>query len=199
MGGRMNQSEPKPEHLPSTSAVRPVLFSILTLISGIVIGAGLTLIITGDSGVSQSLPPAPEYMSRRMVERIAKELQLTPEQHGQLAPIVQKHTKAMEDIRKQARPEINNELKLMNEGILSILDENQRQIWKDKIQRMQEHFSKMRHRRGSGGRRRDGSGPGFGQPREQQRQGELHERRPPEDQLPPKEEPPVDGPMPPAL
>jgi hypothetical protein len=195
----MNQSKSKPEQLPMTSALKPILFSILILISGVVIGAGLTLILTGDSGTSQSLPPAPEYMSSRMVERIAKELRLSPEQHTQLGPIVQQHMKAIEDIRKQARPEINNELKLMNEKILSILDEDQRPVWKGKIQRMQEHFSKMGHRRDSGGGRRDGRGPGWRPRREQRRRGEFHERRPPEDQFPPEEKPPVDDRTPPPV
>ena len=189
----MSQSELKPEQLPTASALKPVLMSALILFSGIIIGAGLTLIVTGDSGTQKSLPPGPEYMSRRMVERIVRELKLSPEQHEQLKPIIQKRMKAMDDIRNQARPQINNELKLMNEEIIAILDEGQKQIWEDKIKKMQEHFTRMRQRRSPGDGRRGGRDPNS-QPRrgERHRDGRLHDR-PPEDQLPPVESPPIDG------
>jgi hypothetical protein len=179
MGGTMSQSELKPEQLPTASALKPVLMSALILFSGIIIGAGLTLIITGDSGTQKSLPPGPEYMSGRMVERIVRELKLSPEQHEQLEPIIQKRMKAMDDIRSQARPQINNELKLMNEEITAILDEGQKKIWEDKVKKMQEHFTRMRQRRGSGDGRK-----GRRDPNSQPRRGERHRddplRRPPE-------------------
>ena len=173
----MSQSELKTEQLPSASTLKPVLMSALILFSGIIVGAGLTLIVTGDSDIQKSLPPGPEYMSGRMVERIVRELKLSPEQHEQLEPIIQKRMKAMDDIRSQARPQINNELKLMNEEIIAILDEGQKQIWENKIKKMQEHFTRMRHRRGTGDRRRN--------------------KRHPEERFPPEEKPPTDGTTPP--
>ena len=156
MGGTMSQSEPKPGQLPTTSALRPILLSTLILISGIVIGSGLTLIVTSNTDNPKSLPPAPEYMSARMVERIVRELKLSPEQHEQIQPIVQQRTKAMEDIRNQARPLISNEIKLMNEEITTILDEEQKQLWEKKSKEMQDNFTRMRQRRGQGDGRRDG-------------------------------------------
>ena len=173
----MNQSELKSEQSSTTPVFKPILFSALILISGIVIGAGLTLIVTGNSNTRKSLPPAPEYMSARMVKRIAGELNLSPEQQEQLKPIVQKHMKAMDDIRRKARPEISEELKQMNEEILSILNEPQRKIWQNRIQRMQVHFTRMGHRRGSGGGRRN---------------ERHHERR-----FPPERKPPIDDVPPP--
>ena len=161
MGGTMNQSEPKSEHLPTIPALKPILFSALTLISGIIIGAGLTLIITGGSDTRKSLPPGPEYISGRMVERIARELKLSPQQQGQLRPIVQKHMTVMDDIRRQARPKISKELKQMNEEILSILDKPQREIWQKRVQRMQERFTRMRHHRGPDDRPRHKRDPNF--------------------------------------
>ena len=175
----MNQFDLKSKQSHTMSALKPILFSALILISGIVIGAGLTLIITGGPNTQKSLPPGPEYMSARMVKRIAGELKLSPQQREQLKPIIQRHMKAMDDIRQQARPEISKELKQMNEEILSILDGPQKEIWQDRIQRMQEHFTRMRHRRSPGDRRR-------------------HERRP-EGRFPPEENPPIDDIMPPEL
>lgn len=193
----MNQSESKPERLPATSALKPILFSTLILISGIAIGAGLTLIITGDSDTPKSLPPGPEYMSVRMVERIVRELKLSPQQHEQLRPIVQKHTKAMEDIRQEARPKISSEIKEMNEEIIAILDERQKKIWQDKIQRMQEHFTRMRHRRSPDDGRRSGRDSNSQPRRGERRPDNRFPERPPEGQLPPEKKPPIDDMTPP--
>ncbi len=173
MGGTMNQSELKPQQPVTVPALRPILFSSLILISGIVIGAGLTLIITGGPDTPKSLPPGPEYMSGRMVKRIVRELHLSGQQQEQLKPIVQKHMKAMDDIRRKARPEISKELKQMNEEILDILDGPQKEIWQDRIQRMQEHFTRMHHRRNPGDRRKN----------------ERH----PDGRFPPERKPPVDN------
>jgi hypothetical protein len=190
----MNQSDSKSEQFPTTPAFKPVFFSTLILISGIVIGAGLTFIITGRSNIPKSLPPAPEYMSGRMVKRIAEELKLPPEQREQLEPIVQKHMKAIDDIRQDARPKIMEEIKQMNDAIMAILDEGQQQLWQKKMKHMQEYFTQMRHRRGSDSGRRDGRGPDS-----QRRRGErFHKNRPPEGQFPPDERPPIDDMAPPA-
>ena len=191
----MNQSDSKSEQFPATPVLKPILFSTLILISGIVIGAGLTLIITGQSNVTKSLPPAPEYMSGRMVKRIAEELKLPPEQREQLEPIVKKHMKAMDDIRQDARPKIMDEIKQMNDEIMAILDEGQQPLWQEKMKHMKEHFTRMRNRRGTDGGRRDGKGPNS----ERRRDERSHDSRPPEGQLPPEERPPVDDMAPPAL
>ena len=128
-----------------------LLGGALTLVSGIIIGAGLTLIVTGNSNAQKSLPPAPEYMSGRMVKRIAEELKLPPEQREQLEPIVQKHMKAMDDIRQDARPKIMEEIEQMNDEIMAILEEGQQKLWQDKMKHIQEHFTRMRNRRGPDG------------------------------------------------
>ena len=195
----MNQSDPKSEHLPVTPARKAILFSALTLVSGIIIGAGLTLIVTDNSNAQKSLPPAPEYMSGRMVKRIAEELKLPPEQREQLEPIVQKHMKAMDDIRQDARPKIMEEIEQMNDEIMAILDEGQQKLWQDKMKHMQEHFTRMRNRRGPDGGRRDRRNPDS-EPRrrgERQRGDQFHENHPPEGQLPPEERPPIDDIAPP--
>ena len=184
----MNQSDSKSEQFSTTLALKPLFLSTLILISGIVIGAGLTLIITGHSNVQKSLPPAPEYMSGRMVKRIANELKLPPEQREQLEPIVKKHMKAMDDIRQDARPKIIDEIKQMNDEIMAILDEGQQQLWQEKMKHMQEHFTRMRNRRGTDGGWRDKRSPNS-----ERRRGErFHKNRPPEGQLPPEERPPID-------
>ncbi len=134
---------------------KAVVFSLLTLLSGIVIGSGLTLMIKGPDK-TETPPALPEEFSRRMVEHLTRELNLTPEQGEKIQPVVESHMKVIDAYREEARPKIRTELDTMNEEILSILDDQQQQIWKDKIERMKKRFQEMRQRRGDGDRRGDG-------------------------------------------
>ena len=148
MGGTMSQSEINPDKLASKPSLKPVLFSILTLVSGIIIGSGVTL-MTADRFHRKPPPPGPEYMSRHMIERLVRELHLSPKQRQQLDPVVKQHMQAMDEIRQLARPQIAEEIKQMNNEIMSLLNEKQKQVWNDKIQRIQSYFQRMRQRRGS--------------------------------------------------
>lgn len=195
----MNQPNVKPEHLPKTPVLKPVLFSLLILISGVIIGAGTTLIITNHS---KRMHGGPEWMSRRTIEYITRELELPPAQKEQLDPIVNQHMKAIEKIRDEiARPKIMAELEQMNEEIMAILDEQQKQVWEEKVEQMRKRFEEMRRR---GGGRRDGTGPhGPGRGGRGPGGGRRHEGPPPEGTmppgempLPPKEPPAEDAPPP---
>lgn len=134
---------------------RPVLLSLLTLLSGILIGAGATLLFVGHA--KDDTPPLPEEFSRRMVAQLTRELALTVEQQEQINPVVERHMQVLDDIRNEARPQIRQELERMNDEIMALLDENQQQMWKDHIDRMQRRFRDFRDRRGPGfGERPDG-------------------------------------------
>ena len=193
----MNQSNIKSEYISTTRTLKPILLSLLILISGIIIGAGITLILTGNSATSKTMPPGPEYMSRRMVNRIVNELKLSPQQQEQLNPIVQKHMKAMEDIRQEARPKISAEIKQMNEEIASILDDRQKEIWQDNIKRMRERFNQMRRHRNPDDRQRGENEPGSRPWRDRRHQDNQINEPHPQDPLPPGENPPLDEKMPP--
>lgn len=192
----MNQTHLKSDMIPTTATLKPVIFSLLILVSGIIIGAGLTLIITGNSTTQKAMPPGPEYMSRRMVNRIVRELRLSPEQHELLKPIIQKHMKAMDDIRQEARPKISAEIKQMNEEIASILDDKQKEMWQYKINRMREHFTQMRRRRNPGDRRMGDNESGPRPWRDRRHPDDINER-PGQGELPPPERPPFDEQAPP--
>ena len=59
-----------------SSKAKPVLFSLLILLSGIIIGAGATLIVLRQSIKNENFR-MPEEFSRRMVEHLTQELHLT--------------------------------------------------------------------------------------------------------------------------
>ena len=185
----------QPQQIIKSSKTKPVLFSLLILLSGIIIGVGATVIVLRQS-IKNENSRMPEEFSRRMVERLTRELHLTGDQRQQVKPIIEKHMKAMDQYRQEARPKIRQELEQMNDELMAIFDNTQQQIWKERIQRMQKGFPKMR-RRGE----RDGRRPGDRQYPERQGQQPRQFRRqqpgqmpppPDEHQLPPRDELPPD-------
>jgi hypothetical protein len=183
------------------SKTRPVIFSLLILLSGIIIGAGATLIFVGPPP-DETIPPGPEYFSRRMVDHMTRELALTPEQQKAIQAVIEKHMAVVDQYRDEARPKIRQELDTMNTELLALLDENQKQMWKDSIERMQRRFREARERRGP----RDGErrGPRDSENRDRFRRGEgpggdpnspFFRRRRSEGRMRPGSMPP-DGPRP---
>lgn len=184
----MSQSETNPEKLVPKPVMKPVLFSILTLVSGIIIGSGVTL-MTAERFKKEPVPPGVEYLSRRMIDHLIRELDLSPEQKKQLDPIVKQHMEAMEKVRDTARPQIAEEIKQMNDEIMSVLDKEQKSIWENKIKRMQDNFPRMGQRRGPGYAPRDRSDPNF-RPDEPHPQYRFRDNRPPENRERPEFSPP---------
>ena len=155
------------------------IFSLLTLLSGIIIGSSVTLIVVGPEQQPNDLP-GPEFFSRRMIEHWTGELNLTPEQVSQMHPIAEKHMKALDDYRKEAQPKIRAEIDAMNNEIMDILDDQQRQMFKDHVERMKRHFQEMRER-GDDGSDRRGDGPRGEGPQRNQRGERGNWRRGPRD------------------
>lgn len=186
----MSQPDINPDKLALKPVLKPAIFSVLILISGIIIGSGVTL-MTAERFQKKPVPPGPEYLSGRMVEHLIRELHLSPEQQQQLDPIVKQHMEAMDKIRQDARPLIAEEIKQMNDGIMALLDEGQEQIWNNKIQRMQDNFPRMRQRRGPGYTSRDRSDPN--RPDDARPPRYFRDGRPPENRERP-EFPPPPGP-----
>ncbi|MHC5082607.1 MAG: hypothetical protein ACYTET_01530 [Planctomycetota bacterium] len=155
----MQQTNEQSDIPTPRGTLKPICFSLIILLSGVIIGSGLTMM------TMSRMRPKPdnrgwEWVSAHTIRRMERELGLSPEQKAQLDPIIKKHTLAMDDIRQEAKPKFAKEMKAMNEGIQSILDEHQKQLWQDKIRKMEEMFRKQGRQGGGGrGRHRNGSGP----------------------------------------
>jgi len=164
---------------------KPVLFSLLILLSGIIIGSGATVIVLRPS-LEKEHARLPEEFSRKMVKRLTHELRLTPQQQQQVRPIIENHMNAIDQYRQEARPKIRQELEEMNDELIIIFDNTQQQIWKEQIQKMQKRFPQMRGRGDSRGSYPEHQGQQLRQFRQQQL-----DRIPPqsnESQLPTQEE-----------
>ena len=143
------------------SKVRPLVFSLVTLLSGIIIGAAGTLLVVGLPEQEPALP-GPEYFSRRVVRHMTRELGLTAQQQESIRSVMETHMQALDAIREEARPQIRQEIETMNDEIMALLDTDQQQQWKENIERWQRWWREARERGRRDGQRR---GPGDGRRR----------------------------------
>ncbi len=146
----MTQSELKPEHLPAASASKPIVFSILILISGIVIGAGVMLIISEKLEAKQEPPndanqleifpvidnPLPSEVIDTWVGGFTQIYKLSPEQKEQIKPVFRAWATEMEILRLKdieyytgRGNKITEITQDMHEGVVEILNKQQTELW----------------------------------------------------------------------
>jgi len=134
---------------------RIAFFGLIILLAGIAIG-GSSMLIFAPKKLIQP-PLGPEFRSQRMIPPLRRDLGLAPEQAEKIKPILDKHMQKLDTIRIEARSEIAETLKQMNQEIAAILTEEQQQLWQREIDRLQ---NELRPRGGPGGGPRRGEGPG---------------------------------------
>jgi len=132
---------------------RMAFFGLIILVAGLIIG-GSSMLIFAPKKLIQP-PPGPEFNSLIMIPPLRRELGLDPEQAEKIKPILDKYMQKLNTIRIEARSEIGETLKQMNQEIAAILTDEQQQLWQREIDRLQ---SELRPRGGTGPGR--GEGPG---------------------------------------
>ncbi len=133
---------------------RMAFFGMVVLIAGVVIGGASMMILAPDKLMRP--PRGPEFGSQRMIPYLRRDLRLSPEQEEKIKPILDSHMERLDEIRMEARSEIEEALTQMNKGISDILTEEQRQIWQRGLDRLEREFHRGGPHRGPGPR-----GPGF--------------------------------------
>lgn len=133
---------------------RMALFGLVILLAGSVIGAASIMI-----AVPQKLtgPLRPQEIA---IERLLAELQhylhLNPEQREKIEPILKEDMQKLDDIRAEARLEIQDVLGQMNKDIAAVLTEQQKQIWQQRLNRLQRQLRPPGRGPGEGGRHHGG-------------------------------------------
>ena len=151
----MSQNEttnnPAVSHMNKAHNWRMAFFGLIILVAGVVIGGSSMLIFAPEKLIQP--PPGPEFSSMRMIPPLSRELGLDPEQAEKIKPILDKHMQKLNTIRIEARSEIGETLKQMNEEIAAILSDEQKQLWHRELDRLQGELR-------PGGGPRWGEGPG---------------------------------------
>ena len=132
--------------LPNASMQRRmILLGLVILLAGMVIGAAITTIITRRQAAETFAKS--EFIHKRTMENLQRRLNLTNKQVKNIKPVYKKHMEALKKIQQQARPLIQKELKEMHEEISLQLTEEQKQRWKNQINRLQRKFYREHRRR----------------------------------------------------
>jgi len=176
MGGAMSQNQttnnPVVSHINKAHYWRVAFFGLIILVAGVVIG-GSSMLIFAPKKLIQP-PPGPEFNSLRVIPPLRRDLGLDPEQVEKIKPIMDKHMQKLNTIRIEARSEIGETLKQMNEEIAAILTDKQKQTWYHELEQLQRELRPGggprwgegpgggRYRRGEQDRFRRGQGPGPG-------------------------------------
>lgn len=156
---------------------RMAFFGMVILLAGMVIGGASMMILVPQKLIKP--PPGPEFDSMMMIPPLRRDLDLTAEQTEKIKPIMDKHMSKLNQIRMNARSEIGETLKQMNDEIAAVLTDEQKAIWQRGLDRIQRELHPGPWRRGDGpggggfrggegGRQRRDSrrGPGpYGSPR----------------------------------
>lgn len=148
---------------------RMVFFGAIILLAGIVIGGASMMILLPHKLMTP--PPGPEFDSLRMLPSLRRDLGLTTEQSQRISPILEEHMRRLGEIRTEARADVTETLKQMNDDICEILTDRQERLWNRSLERLQrglrpgpggpgwrgEGLGGMRQRRGQ--QERPGRGP----------------------------------------
>ena len=160
MGDTMNESQNQQiQLLNRLHRWRLAFFGTIILIAGIIIGAAATTIISTASVTE--IPKGIEHVNKRSLEKLKRQLQLSPEQSEQITVIFNDHMKALNAIREKAKPQIASQMNSLYTEVREILDDKQQQIWEKSIHRLRDDFKRGPKRIRQRGRRgREHGGPG---------------------------------------
>ena len=175
----MNQTEttdsPNVDYMRKLHRWRMAFFGLVILLAGLVIGVSSTLMLVRHR--ERGRPWGPEFFSRKMVDDLQRDLDLSAEQAKKIGAIVKNRMQKLEEIREEARPKVAEQLKLMNEEISAALTEEQKRTWQENWKRRFHSFQRPPRpggpRPGEGPRRRGG-------PPDRMRRGPERSGRPPD-------------------
>jgi hypothetical protein len=133
---------------------RMAFFGLVILLAGALLGIAGTLLTVPRARPVDSRPP--DFAVEEMLHRIGPRLRLSTQQAGQIRPILRKHTEKLDRIREEGRVQIHDQLRLMNEEIAKVLDQDQERLWHEFLRGLPGQFGRGPGRYGPGA----GSGPG---------------------------------------
>ena len=88
--------------------------------------------------------PRTDFQRDRILNHLNRELSLTPQQHDQIAAIMERHHKRMQELTEGIRPQMHQEIEGANREIEAVLTPEQRK----KYEAMRMRMDKFRRREG---------------------------------------------------
>ncbi|HIA48727.1 MAG TPA: hypothetical protein EYN96_12365 [Candidatus Hydrogenedentes bacterium] len=119
---------PKPPRPWITLLVGGVL-----VLSGMVMGAGGTGLLVKNR--LDQPDQAPSHFSRRLSERMTRDLDLTSEQESQIQQIFETHQKGLHAVRQSVEQRVNDSFSTMQSEVKAILTPEQAKVWSERVRR----------------------------------------------------------------
>ena len=121
----MSVSDPAPAPRTSNATAIAAIVVVVAFMAGLLVGAVADRIYLFRHG-----PPrerhAGEFIASRIVERLDRKLDFTPQQKQQITIIVMSHGQRMDAIRSNIRPQMRQEIDAANSEISAVLTPDQR-------------------------------------------------------------------------
>lgn len=189
----MNDKLPAPQLPTPPRAWLTLLMGGLLLVSGMVMGAGGSVLFLKHRFDQPNHEP--KHFSDRLANRVTRDLDLSEEQSTKVREIFKAHQEEMHTIRLQIKDDIDSSFDDLKSEVEAVLTPDQIEKWERRIHEYRERPS---HDRGPGGRGPDGRDGKHRKRDGERREGNKDSRRhdgPPEHRRPPHERP--DGQQPP--
>lgn len=123
------------EAAPSRAWVRSLLFSMMILVCGAVIGSVGTAFYMKDRDV-----PRPSHRPENMAQHIADDMErkygLTSEQKQKVLSVMEEHSKKLAEIRAEVAPRIEAEFDEVRKSVETVLTPEQAQAWVPEYEKM---------------------------------------------------------------
>jgi len=153
----MNRSNDLPDAFVLLQRIhrwRMAFFSVIILLAGTMIGASGMFIWNRHTLTKPRTQPAAKTNNQQnknappntgspwavMGKSLDRHLKLTDEQSKELLRILRQHWTQLNKIKLEARPRIREELLAMNEKVITLLNDKQKNLWRQDFRRLQQQF-----------------------------------------------------------
>jgi hypothetical protein len=113
--------------MPRRSWLKTVLLGTVVLVSGMVIGSGLTII--GIRQWAQEMRQRPDMFSNRILARMEQDLKLTKDQKTELGKIFKDTRAELDEMRKQHRVQAQAFFRDFHDQVARVLTPDQQKEW----------------------------------------------------------------------
>jgi hypothetical protein len=111
----------------------PAALALATLLSGIAIGA-CGIVVLGRGPLLRYLMGSPDMVPVEAMDRIGRDLQLTPAERQAVQAIVYERMQKVEEIRTQGREDVSEQLDSLRDDVAKVLDAEKARRWRKRFE-----------------------------------------------------------------
>jgi uncharacterized protein HemX len=117
---------------------RMLLFGVLILAIGMIIGAGVSVIVVHK--VVQNVIRNPEDIPVRISQRMRRKLDLNERQTKRILDIMRAHQKNIQALRREYQPGLEKELDEMRDEVSGVLEPEKARKWRARFEELKRNW-----------------------------------------------------------